>query len=120
MRNYVTVLIIVISMTSCNSGKEKINPVKESITESIYASGVVKSINQYQVYAPVNGLIQEILVKEGDTVRQGDVIGRVGNTGNSAANHLHLTIVTPDGRYVNPYDLFLIAGITPIRARNNG
>lgn len=54
-------------------------------------------------------------VKEGDEVRQGDIVGRVGNTGNSAANHLHLTIVSPEYAYVNPYDLFLQAGATPIR-----
>ena len=27
----------------------------------------------------------------------------VGNTGNSARDHLHLTIIAPDGYYVNPY-----------------
>ncbi len=53
-------------------------------------------------------------VQEGDTVRQGDVIGRVGNTGNSAAYHLHLAIISPDGRYLNPYNLFRDAGIGPI------
>lgn len=54
-------------------------------------------------------------VVEGQIVRQGDVIGLVGNTGNSAANHLHLGVVSPDYTYVNPYDMFLDAGITPIR-----
>ena len=54
-------------------------------------------------------------VREGDEVKQGDIVGRVGNTGNSAANHLHLTIVSPEYAYVNPYDLFLQSGATPIR-----
>ena len=53
-------------------------------------------------------------VKEGDTVKQGQQIGRVGSTGNSAAYHLHLGLVTPEGKYVNPYDLFVQAGIGPI------
>ena len=39
----------------------------------------------------------------GERVMAGDVIGHVGNTGNSDANHLHLTIVNPDGSYLNPY-----------------
>ena len=55
------------------------------------------------------------LVREGDVVRQGDVIGRVGNTGNSAANHLHLTVVSPEYTYVNPYDLLRQAGATPVK-----
>src|SRR5690606_14837437 len=44
-----------------------------------YASGVVKSRNQYQVFATVNGLVKEILVTEGDTVKKGDPIMLIVN-----------------------------------------
>lgn len=54
-------------------------------------------------------------VSEGETVRQGQAIGLVGSTGNSVANHLHLAIVTPEGAYINPYDVFVQAGIGPVR-----
>lgn len=39
----------------------------------------------------------------GDRVSAGDLLGHVGNTGNSAANHLHLTIISPIFTYINPY-----------------
>ena len=56
---------------SCKSKEEKIQPVVENISESVYASGIVKSRNQYQVFSTVNGLVQQILVTEGDMVKKG-------------------------------------------------
>lgn len=42
---------------------------------------------------------------EGQTVKAGDVIGYVGNTGNSDLNHLHLALISPDCRYVRLYSI---------------
>lgn len=42
-------------------------------------------------------------LNEGDAVKAGALIGHVGNTGNSSLDHLHLTIVAPNGLYINPY-----------------
>jgi RND family efflux transporter MFP subunit len=59
---------------SCKSKVEKIKPTLSSISESVYASGLVKSKNQYQVFATVSGIIQDILVSEGDLVKVGDIL----------------------------------------------
>lgn len=56
---------------SCGKKAETIKPTVAPISESIYASGLVKSQNQYQAFATVNGIIQDILLQEGDTVKKG-------------------------------------------------
>ena len=45
---------------------ETIQPTRESISESIYASGIVKSRDQYQAYATVNGIVEKVLEKYPD------------------------------------------------------
>jgi hypothetical protein len=46
-------------------------------------------------------------LREGQRVEAGQLIGYVGNTGNSACNHLHITIITPDGVLIDPYPYLL-------------
>ena len=58
-------------LMACKEEVETISPVRENITESVYASGILKSKNQYQVFATVNGLLQHRYVEEGDTVKKG-------------------------------------------------
>ena len=66
--------IITTFFISCGENAETIYPEKENITESVYASGVIKTNDQYQVFSPVPGIIQKIYVAEGDTVQKGDPI----------------------------------------------
>jgi multidrug efflux pump subunit AcrA (membrane-fusion protein) len=58
-------------LMTCKDKVETTSPIRENITESIYASGILKSKGQYQVFATVNGLIQNVLVDEGDTIKKG-------------------------------------------------
>ncbi|MCX6210619.1 MAG: efflux RND transporter periplasmic adaptor subunit [Bacteroidetes bacterium] len=69
-----------ILLFSCKKKREHISPIEEKITESVYASGVVKSNHQYQVFSTTNGIIASILVAKGDIVKQGDAIISITNT----------------------------------------
>ncbi|ULQ54884.1 efflux RND transporter periplasmic adaptor subunit [Flavihumibacter rivuli] len=65
--------------TSCKQATEKTRPTVEPITAAVYASGKVTSRDQYQLFATVNGIIKEVLVKEGDTVKKGQPLFRIFN-----------------------------------------
>lgn len=73
-------ILLLFLFASCKSKQEKINPVQEKITESVYASGIIKSTHQYKVFSTVNGVIATIMVKEGDVVKKGDAIIKLINT----------------------------------------
>jgi len=72
-------LLLSLLLISCKKKQESSKPTTENISESVYASGVIKTRNQYQVFATGNGILQEIFVTEGDTVKKGDALFSIKN-----------------------------------------
>ena len=64
--------ILGLSVASCGTKGETISPETRSITESVYASGFIKSEQQYEVFSRVNGLVEKVFVHEGMQVKKGD------------------------------------------------
>ncbi len=75
----VTIGTLLLLLSSCKKEIEQTQVKVEAITESVYASGIVKSKDQYQVFSTVNGLIKSIYVSEGDKVKVGDPLFQVLN-----------------------------------------
>ena len=68
-------MILTSVLFSCGSSEPApITPTIQPLTESVYASGIVKARDQYEAFTSANGPVQEILVKEGDTVTTGTPI----------------------------------------------
>lgn len=79
MKANALLILVGISLFACSKKKESINPTTGNITESIYASGTVKSLDQYQAFVSVSGIIEEIYVKEGQNVEVGTPLLRISN-----------------------------------------
>ncbi len=63
--------------------------------------GKMVQISHGYGYATRYGHLSEILVRAGQRVRRGDILGRVGSTGRSTGPHLHYEVFKA-GRAVNP------------------
>lgn len=63
---------------SCGkSGDPVFYAERKSLTESVYASGLVKAKGQYEAFTLATGPIEEIFVREGDSVKVGTPILKV-------------------------------------------
>ena len=76
---HVVFFAIGILLLSCGKKPETSLPTVGPITESIYASGVLKTTDQYQAFVTVNGIVNEVLVQEGDSVHIGSPLLTITN-----------------------------------------
>jgi multidrug resistance efflux pump len=77
---YLLFFLFLIFALSCGKKKPGVKARLSSITESVYASGKVKAQGQYQVLPVVNGLLRQVLVEPGDSVKEGQILFSVENS----------------------------------------
>lgn len=78
MEKILLVFLLIIHL-ACNKKAETTTPVVQNLNEAVYASGMIKSKNQYQSFPKINGIIDKIYVKEGDFVKKGQIIYSINN-----------------------------------------
>ena len=76
---HIVLFAIGIFLIACGKKQETSLPTVGPITESIYASGVLKTTDQYQAFVTVNGIVNEVLVQEGDSVHIGSPLLTITN-----------------------------------------
>lgn len=59
---------------SCKSKKEFSFPEYKQLTEAVYASGTLEAVNQYNVFSPVSGIIENEFVQSGTRVSKGTLL----------------------------------------------
>lgn len=107
-------------------------PVGRGTPIHAVVAGVIKrvaslnySYGNHVVQGMPNGMeslyahMRNYVVRPGQSVGAGDVIGYVNSTGNSTGDHLHYTLQHPGGRYVDPTS-FLNSGALPGGAAGGG
>ncbi|MEM9675573.1 MAG: efflux RND transporter periplasmic adaptor subunit [Bacteroidota bacterium] len=74
----------------CGSPENTIQPEYKPLTEAVYASGTIQPDNEYQVFAPIGGILRQRLVQEGGTVSEGQLLFTI----TQEANDLRLESAT--------------------------
>lgn len=76
---FLSILIINVFLYSCRKSEESTFPVRENISESVYASGIIKARLQYEAFTNATGTVEQIFVEEGDSVDVGTPILAIHN-----------------------------------------
>ncbi|SDO50369.1 M23 family metallopeptidase [Desulforhopalus singaporensis] len=88
--------------------------VKKAFRNGSYGKHVL--INHGNGYTTSFSHMHKILVKKGDKVKRGQVVGLVGNSGRSTGPHLHYEI-TLNGKPINPYKYLKVARLLKVTSK---
>lgn len=69
---------------SCKHKSKEVKPAAKLLTEAVYASGTLVPENEYKVVAATDGFLEKAMVKEGDTVKKGQLLFALNNDNQQA------------------------------------
>ena len=78
------VLLAAVLLFSCKHKTKEVQPAVKMLTEAVYASGTLVPENEYRVVAATDGFLQNVLVKEGDSVKTGQLLFTLSNDNQQA------------------------------------
>lgn len=76
---YFGIFLVLSLIYSCKEKKDSYIVNSKSITQSVYASGIIKSAGQYQVFPKSSGVIAQVLIAEGEKVKSGSILMKIEN-----------------------------------------
>ena len=79
-----TLLVVGCCAAACRQKTKEVQPQVKQLTEAVYASGTLVPENEYKVVSQTDGFLQEALVKEGDTVKKGQLLFSLSNSNQQA------------------------------------
>ncbi len=75
----------VMAIWGCKGTQQEVSPVRNDITETVFASGQLVANDRYNLTAQSEGYLLSILVSEGTEVASGQLVAEIDNSGIDAA-----------------------------------
>ncbi len=100
---YLLVLSAFLLSLSCKKNVVEIRPTIGDITQSVYASGVIKAENQYTVFSTVNGVLKKIRVAPGQSIIKDQLLFEIESEKaelNTENARLSYQLSREDNRYI--------------------
>ncbi len=76
--------LVMISIWGCKGTQQEVQPVRNDITETVFASGQLVANDRYNLTAQSEGYIIALVVSEGQSVDAGQLVAEVDNAGADA------------------------------------
>jgi HlyD family secretion protein len=105
-RLYILIALIAVSCGNHNAN-DRIKPRVGDITESVYASVTVRPQFSYFPQSTRSGIIQEVMIEEGDMVKKGQVLLRIAATAdvNNRLTTAELNLMEAKANYLGENNL---------------
>ncbi len=100
---YLLALSAFLLSLSCKKNVVEIRPTIGDITQSVYASGVIKAENQYTVFSTVNGVLKKIRVAPGQSIIKDQLLFEIESEKaelNTENARLSYQLSREDNRYI--------------------
>ena len=82
MKNINIILLLVLALFSCGKKTNETKPIRKDITETVFASGTFEPENKYNLIAQSEGYIIDLKFKNGDEVKEGQLLAVIDNKTN--------------------------------------
>ena len=77
--------LTMISVWGCKGTQQEVSPLRNDITETVFASGQLVANDRYNLTAQSEGYLTAILVNEGSEVTMGQLVAEIDNDGSDAS-----------------------------------
>jgi multidrug resistance efflux pump len=77
---YSLLVPLILTVLSCKESNKRVKPTLGDMTESVYASVKIEPANFYQVYSSMSGILEKVLINEGDTVTEGQILAKISSS----------------------------------------